>query len=150
MRCWLFIPISLFIGMINVSCDFDLESQPISIEEVPGKYEADFGDALIHYFELHEDSTYVKYYMGGDSLLYQDTGKWEFTHQTHGRSYDLTLTNFKPRFEESEWKLEEITFAAECGVDTLSRGGLLKKYFDGISFEYCHTARQHYKKKKTE
>ena len=71
----------------------------INKDDLYGRYYADFGEAQVDYIELFKDSLFVYFYKANHDQVYVDTGRWEFSDRSDGRSrrYSIRLWDFNPR-----------------------------------------------------
>jgi len=71
--------------LIGGGCQPFSFSEPVYREDVIGDYAANFDIGLVDSLRLNEDSSYVRWFMGEDSILFVDTGFW--------RMQDLRVPN---------------------------------------------------------
>lgn len=85
-------------------CEMVPRSEPIFREDLIGDYAANFDRGLIDSLKLNDDSTYVRWFMGEDSVLFVDTGFWRMQYSrspNDARHVNLFIPLFIPRYNIS-------------------------------------------------
>ncbi len=71
--------IALGIGLMVVSCEGPgVMSEQMTLGDVIGAYEANFGSALFDSLFLYSDTTYVRKYASRGGKVFVDTGTFRF------------------------------------------------------------------------
>jgi hypothetical protein len=80
------------------------KSDPIEINQIYGKYYANFGEKD-EYIEIREDTTYVHYYFSENGHQHIDSGYWQF----QGINLIIAPDTAKSYIGKGSWK-----FTTEC------------------------------------
>jgi len=89
----------LIIVLTGGVCEMEPTSEPVTLEEIIGVYEASHDSAMIDRLELRLDSTYVRRFVGKDGREFHDSGTYRFWHEDGDLRYShIRFFNFNHHF----------------------------------------------------